>query len=99
MLRSVDSLPEFSDELRSLSLQFAHPEIADQIPSLSVVDRCRCGDDFCGTFYTAPKPTGSYVPRHENLELPAKEGMIILDSVDGRIQCVEVLYGTRFGRR
>jgi hypothetical protein len=92
MLLLRDHLPEFSEELRLLSLESGHPEVADQIAGLSLVDRCRCDDDFCGTFYTAPKPRGSYGPRHENLELHAQEGMIVLDLVDDRIQCVEVLY-------
>ena len=88
----VDCLPEFSDELRSLSLQARRPDIAEQIGLMQLVDRCRCGDDFCATFYTGPRPEDSYGPNHENVELPAGEGMIILDLVDGRVQCVEVLY-------
>jgi hypothetical protein len=88
----MDCLPEFCNELRVLSLESGHPEIAEQVGSLRLVDRCRCSDDFCGTFYTAPKPRGSYGPKHENLELPAKDGMIILDLIEGRIHCVEVLY-------
>jgi len=60
---------------------------------LRLVDRCRCGDDFCSTFYSEPKPNGTWgsLGRHENLTLAPEQGMIILDIVDGRIVCVEVL--------
>jgi hypothetical protein len=88
----VDCMPEFSDELRSLSIQAGRPDIAEQIGRMLLLDRCRCGDDFCATFYTGPKPGGGYGPNHENIELAAEEGMIILDLVDGGVQCVEVLY-------
>lgn len=88
----VDCLPEFSDELQSLLREGGRPDIAEQIGQMQLVDRCRRGDDFCATFYTGPRPEGSYGPNHENVELPAREGMIILDLVDGSVQAVEVLY-------
>jgi len=55
----IDCLPDFCNELRLLSLESGNPEIAEQIGSLQLVDRCRCSDEFCGTFYTAPKPNGA----------------------------------------
>jgi hypothetical protein len=68
-----------------------YPAIAEQVRQLQLVERCRCGDDFCATFYTAAKPNGSYGPGHQSVELPAEKGMIILDLVHGRVHCVEVL--------
>ncbi len=87
-----EALPDFSIELKQLLVRAGRRGLAEQIEELSVFDRCRCGDSFCGTFYTAPKPNGSYGPKHENVNLDAEKGMIILDVVDGDIQCVEVLY-------
>ena len=29
-------------------------ELADTVPDLTIVERCRCGDDFCATMYTYP---------------------------------------------
>jgi hypothetical protein len=86
------ALPEFSSELETLLLQSGRTSLAREVAQLWIVDRCRCGDDFCATFYTAPKPQGKYGPKHENIELSPENGMIILDLVDGVIQCVEVLY-------
>ncbi len=86
------ALPEFSSELETLLLQSGRTALAAQVAQVWMVDRCRCGNDFCATFYTAPKPQGKYGPKHENIELSPKNGMIIVDLIDGVIQCVEVLY-------
>lgn len=58
---------------------------------MRVLERCRCGDDFCATFYTRPKPKGGFGPGHRNMVLTPEKGMLILDVVAGEIACVEVL--------
>jgi len=88
----VETLPELAQELEELLIQATEPALAAQIHTLTIVDRCRCGDDFCATLYTEPRPQGSYGPNHRNIELNASEGMIILDVVGSKIACVEVLY-------
>jgi hypothetical protein len=85
------ALPEFSEELLRLLLDASEPMLAEQVSGLRMVERCRCGDDFCSSFYTAPKPIGSYGPSHRNVALSPKSGMIVLDLVDERIMQVEVL--------
>jgi hypothetical protein len=92
MLLLRESLPEFSAELERLLVQCGHHNLAEQISTIAIVDRCRCGDDFCGTFYAAPKPEGSYGSGHENIVLEPDKGTVILDVVNGQIKCVEVLY-------
>jgi len=66
-------------------------ELAAQVPKLTIADRCRCGDDFCSSFYTQPKPKGPYGPGHRCLDLDAPEGMLLIDVVEGKIAHVEVL--------
>jgi len=88
----IDTIPEFSAELRRLLKEQGHGHLIDQLPGLQIVDRCRCGDDFCSSFYTQPKPLGTYGAGLKCIELNASEGMIILDVVDGVICHVEVLY-------
>ncbi|MEZ5977717.1 MAG: hypothetical protein R3F34_05810 [Planctomycetota bacterium] len=88
----VDVLPDFALELQSLLVGEGEDSLAQSVPRLSIVDRCRCGDDFCSTFYTAPRPSGAYGPGLRNLDLPAREGMLILDVVDDEISGIEVLY-------
>jgi hypothetical protein len=88
----ADAIPEFAQELEELLAAQGELALAAQIHELKIMSHCRCGDDFCATFYTQPKPTGSYGPHHSNIEVRPKQGMIILDLVDGNIMCVEVLF-------
>jgi len=88
----VDMFPALSTELQQLLARQGESRLAAQVSELAVIDRCRCGDDFCGTFYVLPKPKGAYGSGHRNVALEPKEGMLILDVVDDRIAAVEVLY-------
>jgi hypothetical protein len=90
--RLIDVLPELAAELRTLLEASNHRELADQVVGLIIFDRCRCGDSFCASFYTQPKPDGAYVGDHNTIDLDAKEGMILLDAVNAQIAHVEVLY-------
>jgi hypothetical protein len=86
----TDLLPAFATELQQLLTDRGELELAAQVPGLAILDRCRCGDDFCATFYAQPKPEGSFGPGHRNVALTLDEGMLVLD-VTGEIACVEVL--------
>jgi hypothetical protein len=87
-----ESFPEFSQELQDLLRTEGEVGLAEQGLDLKLFDRCRCGDDFCATRYAQPKPQGSYGFGHRNVALSPKTGMIILDVVDAKIACIEVLY-------
>lgn len=63
-----------------------------RVPGPVILDRCWCGNDFCATVDTQPKPEGRYDPGHRNVALTPQEGMLILDVVGDKIACVEVLY-------
>ncbi|MDT9592353.1 hypothetical protein RDV89_04705 [Nocardioides zeae] len=90
--RLVDRWPNFARQLHVALLAEDAALLAAQVETLRVVAACGCGDDFCQSFYTAPKPDGTYGPGHENVELdPPWPGMLVLDLVDGRIVHVEVL--------
>jgi hypothetical protein len=97
--RLVDIFPELSTELERLLSVQGESNLANQVSGLTVVERCRCGDDFCGTFYALPKPSGAYGPGHRNVSLEPNEGMMIVDIVDERIAAVEVLYRDEIRRR
>ena len=88
----IEFLPDLSRELAELLITACEPSLAVQIDDLEIVAKCSCSDDFCASFFTAPRPVGGYGPKHRNLELGAGKGMIILDLVDERIVHVEVLY-------
>ena len=87
-----ESLPDLADELTALLRNRNERELVEQIPHLRLVDRCRCGDDFCATLYTAPKPKGAYEPDHETLSLDPSSGELILDLVRRKIVCIEILF-------
>ena len=87
-----DAFPELAAELRTLLGIAGQAELASQIASLQIIDRCRCGDDFCATFYTILKPKGARGVGHETIPLDCEDGHLNVDVVDGGIVSVEVLY-------
>ncbi|TIC82261.1 hypothetical protein E8D34_16975 [Nocardioides sp. GY 10113] len=90
MLR--DRWPALTGELRTALTAEREPALARQVDELVVVQPCGCGDGFCQSFYTAPRPNGPWGPGHRNVELdPPWRGLLILDVVGDRIVYVEVL--------
>ena len=89
--RLNELLPLLSQELEQLLKDMGETNLSSQVPGLRILDRCRCGDDFCASFYTQPKPNGAYGPGHRNVILEPDKGMLILDVVDDVIAQVEIL--------
>lgn len=90
--RLVEVVPEFAAELENLLSEEGKPELASQIQQLMILERCRCQDDFCSTFYVRPKPQGSYGSDHYTVVLSPNDGMVNVDVTEGKVACVEVLY-------
>ena len=88
----AEAFPEFAAELEGLLRVEGEGALAKQVASLRIVERCQCGDDFCATMYTIPKPKGAWGPSHRNVLPEAESGMIIVDVVDEKIAEIEVLY-------
>lgn len=86
-----DVLPSLADEMEALLTKANELELSSQVVELKIVDRCRCEDDFCASFYTQPKPIEGYGPGHRNVVLRPEKGMLVLDVVASRIMYVEVL--------
>jgi len=95
----INLFPEFAAELEQLLLEQGESELARQVSTLPLIDRCHCGDDFCGMFYVLPKPNGAYGAGHRNVSLEPKVGTLILDVVEERIAAVEILYRDTIRRR
>jgi hypothetical protein len=89
LLREV--YPDLCDELTSLLIAEGHIDLGNCVRDLRIFASCRCNDDFCQSFYTAPPPDGAYGPGHRNVPLLPDQGMLVLDVVDGSIKYVEVL--------
>src|SRR6058998_2462342 len=84
---------EFAAELASLLHARGEPVLTRAVPSLSVVDLCRCNDPRCASFYTLPRFVASWRwPQHgRTLDLGASVGTVRVDVVVGQIISVEVL--------
>jgi hypothetical protein len=95
----VEMFPALSVELQQLLAERGESGPAAQVPELNVIERCRCGDDFCGMFYVLPKPAGAYGPGLRNVSLEPERGMLILDVVNDKIAAVEVLYREEIRQR
>lgn len=87
----VNVLPEFAAELAEALRSEDGADLADQVRELSITAVCGCGDDFCASFYTGPRPDGPWGHGHRNVTPETATGMVILVVVDGRIRYVEVL--------
>jgi hypothetical protein len=88
----IDAAPELVSELQQLLAQEGEPELASQVAQLCIVERCRCGDFFCSTFYTASRPTGPFGPGHRTIALTPEAGYLNVDVVGANIVQVEILY-------
>jgi hypothetical protein len=87
----IQVAPELVAELQRLLCQQGEFALADQVVNLALVDRCRCGDSFCSSFYTAPQPFGPYGPCHRAVPLWSDTGILTVDVIASRIVHVEVL--------
>ncbi len=90
LLRRV--LPRLAAELEKNLREDGRDDLGMQVAGLQLVDRCRCGDHFCATIYTAPQPEGAYGPGHESIEVEGIAGWVVLDIDAGKIVCIEILY-------
>jgi hypothetical protein len=88
----IEKLPELAQELEQLLRKHGDPDLAEQVPTLEIVNRCRCEDDFCSSVCTKPEPKGPYGKGHQTLLLDPERGMLLVDVVDRQIAFVEVLY-------
>src|SRR5579862_9184726 len=87
----ADVIPGLAEELKTLLAKSDFSDVVDQVDHLRIIDRCQCGEDSCATFYVVPRPIGAWGAGHENVSLDAENGFLILDLVNRKIVCVEVL--------
>lgn len=94
------AFPQFLPELRSLLERAGLAAIAEQADGLELAGRCRCGDDFCSTFYVKgcrspldPEERSRRDPDWRDChDLEPEEGFVIVDTDHlDRLTAVEVL--------
>jgi hypothetical protein len=85
--------PVFAAELAAALAEDGEEQLAEQVGRLRVVGVCRCTDDFCQSFHTAPEAPGGHGEGHRNVWVRAPwPGYLVLDVVADDIVYVEVLY-------
>ena len=82
-----DVLPDFLDEVAALLREAAADPLIEKLPQLRIESVCDCGDENCSSFATAAE-----VKVANHVELPAMEGMLIIDlNAAGEICFIEAL--------
>jgi len=80
-------LPDLVEELAHLLREQGADPLCEQLRGLHIESICDCGDENCASFATAGE-----VKVHNHVELPAMEGMLIVDlNAANEICFIEVL--------
>lgn len=90
MLHLVDALPEFAAELSRGLADLGYKKLATSVNSIVIVERCKCDETGCITFYAAPK-TSVTSQRPCNTAIPAVKGLTCVQYIGQQIVWVEVL--------
>ena len=89
MERLIEILPNIAKELEDVLFDMGEYKLAQTVDDLEVVDRCRCGDETCGTFYTVEKEMWQDKPvKHL---VPGCDGLYEVNVYNGDIVGVEIL--------
>ena len=75
--RVVELSPGLGRLLRAALVADGRLDLADSIEGLEAHAACSCGDAFCTSFYTGPRPDGAWGPDHENLVYVLAGGIFI----------------------
>ena len=94
----TDTLPAPATELRPTSRRASRTRIGCTGAGTDDSDRCRCGDDFCATFYTRPKPEGSFGSGHRCVSPRGTKGWSSLTLSVTRLPALKCHIATRSDR-
>jgi hypothetical protein len=83
-----DVMPDIAEELYIGFRKARRPDLAESVWELELVDRCRCGEEFCATFYTQPNEPWSGKVEHLIIDMI---GLLCIELVRGRVARVELL--------
>jgi hypothetical protein len=88
-----DLAPSLVEEMKQHLDDLGETAVSAKVEPLEAWGRCTCGDDFCSSFYTGPRPLGTWSDEgdHRTTPLPVHEGMVNLDILSGEIRYVEVI--------
>src|SRR5262249_39332354 len=89
----AEVLPELAERMTDVLRQRGETNLAEEVSGLRITEVCRCGEPYCGSFYTARWPMKRWFRRGRQVELgEGLPGTVTLDIVAGEIVYVEVLF-------
>jgi hypothetical protein len=85
--------PELARALEAGLRAQGEEQLAEQVPALVVTEVCRCGQPYCGSFWTTRLPMKRWLMRGRQVAVAGDlAGQVALDVVRGEIAYVEVLH-------
>lgn len=96
-----DILPDVYAELEVV-VEAGDPHLARKLDALTVAESCGCGDAFCASFYTGPRPRNGWSDEGSHRTVTgSNQGLVFaMDVVDDTIRYVEIFSAeTEPGRR
>ena len=85
------ALPDVYQELEQGLQKAGRVELAASLESLELVDRCRCGDGFCATFFTQPKDSWPPPAELEHIVVEAPK-LFCVTVASGKVAKAEYLW-------
>ena len=89
LFRFAATLPQMASEVRRALVECGEYALVDQVETLWVCDRCRCGNEDCATLYTSPEERPTASERAIGARLPAAGGYILIEVADEHIVSIE----------
>lgn len=91
----ADLLPHVLAELEAGLREEGEIPLIETLPRLRVTEPCGCGDDFCSSFYTGPRPRHSWAEEGSARTIGIGGGTVFaIDVVDDEIRYVEIISGS-----
>lgn len=90
MLRLAQVLPELAKDLSLGVASMGHQKLAALVYTIEVVERCKCDEPGCVTFFCVPQRSAPHPDICQRIIAPAR-GVVCVQYVDQQIIWVEVL--------
>ncbi len=90
MLKLSQALPQFAQELSRGLISLGYTQLAASVDSLEIVERCKCDEPGCVTFYAVPKLSAPHPDKCQRIIAPVR-GVTCIQVSDQQITWVEVL--------
>lgn len=90
MAQLINILPQFAAELATALEESGHPELARSVDGIEIVERCRCSEPGCVSFYAHPKSSDTDSAECDRIVLRMR-GVSCVYHQRGRIVWLEAL--------